>query len=743
MTTTVRISVPDDHIVAATGVLQNPGDVLTEAQRERLDEARDAERPVMVVTKEEAIEAENGSPDGKKTWIFEAENVRDFAFASSRKFLWDALGVEVDGRTVMAMSYWPKEGEPLWSRYSTHAIAHTLDVYGKFTFPYPYPVAISVNGPVGGMEYPMICFNGPRPEEDGTYSARTKYGLISVIIHEVGHNFFPMIVNSDERQWTWMDEGLNTFCQYLAEQEWEEDYPSRRGEPQRIASYLASNNRVPIMTNSESLLQFGNNAYAAPATALNVLRETVMGRELFDFAFAEYSRRWAFKRPMPSDLFRTLEDASAVDLDWFWRGWFYSTDHVDLALAGITQYLLDTEDPDLDKVARRADRDDDPTTLSEARNEGLDRRVERFPELADFYNEFDELDVTEADRTAYQKLIERLEPRELELLATERFFYVIEIENLGGLVMPVIVEVETQDGATAEHRIPAEIWARNDERVKKLLMTESEIVRITLDPHLETADADLSNNAWPREPRTTRFKLFKDKKGSNPMRKAREEEERAKKEAEGGDPEDGDAEGRTMKLVRASIAAVALAAPALAHGFHVSAGEVDLNRESSCLEVAIALSAGDLEIALSRHVGARVRLDGPGAEAICAEYVARTFRLVDPGGRAAPLRWVGWETELFTTWVYFELALDGAGEAPVGSFLENRLLFGVAPEQANTLQLRGGRRPSTTTFTDARPLRRITPELGLAHTARRRPPARGDHGARSARRPGVIGRPSR
>ncbi|MGH9900953.1 MAG: M1 family metallopeptidase, partial [Pyrinomonadaceae bacterium] len=315
----VRITAPDDHVVASTGVLQNPQEVLTAAQRARLEQAKTAKSPVLIVTPEEARLNESNKPRGKKTWVFHADNVRDFAFASSRKFIWDAQLHNVEGNRVMAMSYYPKEGNPLWERYSTQAIMHTLNVYSRYSFTYPYPVAISVNGPVGGMEYPMICFNGPRPEEDKTYTARTKYGLISVVIHEVGHNYFPMIVNSDERQWTWMDEGLNSFLQFLAEQEWEANYPSRRGEPRNITEYMASESQVPIMTNSESIMQFGNNAYGKPATALNILRETVLGRELFDFAFREYSRRWKFKRPMPADFFRSMEDVAGEDLDWFWR----------------------------------------------------------------------------------------------------------------------------------------------------------------------------------------------------------------------------------------------------------------------------------------------------------------------------------------------------------------------------------------------------------------------------------------
>jgi aminopeptidase N len=528
----VRITVPDDHVVAATGVLQNPEEVLSAEQRSRLDQARSAAQPVFIVTPEEAKANQASPATGTKTWIFQAENVRDFAFASSRKFIWDAQGHAVNGAgdPVLAMSFYPNEGEPLWSRYSTHAIMHTLDVYSRYTFQYPYPVAISVNGPVGGMEYPMICFNGPRPEDDGTYGKRTKYGLISVVIHEVGHNYFPMIVNSDERQWTWMDEGLNTFLQVLAEREWEDDYPSRRGEPKDIVGYMTSLDQVPIMTNSESLLQFGNNAYAKPATALNILRESILGRELFDFAFKEYARRWRFKRPMPADLFRTLEDASGIDLDWFWRGWFYSTDHVDIAIDNVHLYELDSRDPDIEKPKLREERDEEPVTLSAQRNQPLPKRVDQYEELKDFYNSYDDLDVTPQDREDYEKLIARLKKKgegEEELLAVERNFYVVDLENVGGLVMPVILDVEYADGSREELRLPAEIWRQDPDRVRKLILTDKEIASITLDPHLETADSDLANNYWPRKPIESRFQLFKRKEPKNPMQEAQE----AKKEA--------------------------------------------------------------------------------------------------------------------------------------------------------------------------------------------------------------------
>ncbi|MDO7651587.1 MAG: M1 family metallopeptidase, partial [Gammaproteobacteria bacterium] len=348
----VDISVPSDHVVSATGVLLNENDVLSPIQKKRMKQARKSEKPMFIITPDEAYDNELEKSTDYKTWSFKAENVRDFAWASSRKFIWDAAGYKQDSKEnplVMAMSFYPKEGEPLWSKYSTEAVMHTMKVYSKYSFDYPYPTAQSVNGPVGGMEYPMITFNGPRTEleDDGTrtYSRSEKEFLIGVVIHEVGHIYYPMIVNSDERQWTWMDEGLNTFVQYLAEQEWDINYRSDRGEPRWMTEFMSSSYQVPIMTNSESLLQFGNNAYGKPATALVVLRETILGRELFDQAFREYSVRWKFKRPTPYDFFRTMEEASGVDLDWFWRGWFYSTDHVDIALNNIHLASLDTLDP--------------------------------------------------------------------------------------------------------------------------------------------------------------------------------------------------------------------------------------------------------------------------------------------------------------------------------------------------------------------------------------------------------------
>lgn len=509
----VAITVPSDHVVASTGVLQNPKSVLSSKERKRLEKAKNASEPVMIVTEEEAREKEKNKEKGKKTWVFEAKNVRDFAFATSRKFIWDAMGVQVGNKRPMAMSYYPKEGNPLWEKYSTKAVAQTLETYSKHTIDYPYPVAISVHTKWIGMEYPMICFNGGRPEADGTYSERTKYGMISVIIHEVGHNFFPMIINSDERQWTWMDEGLNTFCQYLAEKEWDRNYPVRRGPARNIADYMGGDkSRIsPIMTNSESIYQFGNNAYGKPATGLNILRETVMGRELFDYAFKEYARRWAFKHPSPADFFRTMEDASGVDLDWFWRGWFFTTDHCDMNLKEVKWFQINSKNPEVENAKRKEMDDAKPADISEMRDkEWIPKsRLEGDESLHDFYTKLDRYEVINLDRKEYDKYLSNLTDEEKELLNSAKQFYEITVENVGGLVMPLIIKLEYTDGTEEVRRIPAEIWRMSEPTVTKVIITEKEVSRIVLDPYLETADTDLNNNSWPARPQPTRFDLFK------------------------------------------------------------------------------------------------------------------------------------------------------------------------------------------------------------------------------------------
>ncbi len=522
----VEITVPADHVVGATGELQNANVVLTAEQRRRFQLARTSDKPIMIITEAEAREAESKRATGKKKWIFKAKNVRDFAFASSRKFLWDAMGVKQGNNTVMAMSYYPKEGNPLWERYSTRVVAHTLNVYSKHTFDYPYPVAISVHAKWIGMEYPMICFNGGRPEPDGTYSAGTKYGMLGVIIHEVGHNYFPMIVNSDERQWSWMDEGLNTFLQFLTEQEWERNYPSRRGPAHLITDYMKGDKTrmSPIMTNSESIWQFGDNAYGKPATALNILRETIMGRELFDYAFKVYAQRWMFKHPTPADFFRTMEDASAVDLDWFWRGWFFTTDHVDIAMEKVNVYRLNSMNPDVEAERRQLSDRQKRENITIIRNKTTIEKTqtEIYPELMDFYNLKDPYHVQDIDRKDAAEMIAKITPEQKAILDKEMYFYEIHFKNIGGLVMPLIVEFTFADGSTQVQRIPAEIWRMDSKNVSRIFITEKEATKIVLDPFLETADTDVTNNYWQHLPPPTRHDLFKQKvTNQNEMQRGR------------------------------------------------------------------------------------------------------------------------------------------------------------------------------------------------------------------------------
>lgn len=521
----VAITAPNDHVVGAGGELLNPNQVLTPTQLKRWEQAKTASRPVLMVTQEEAEKAEKGKPTGKKTWIYKADNVRDFAFTSSRKFIWDAMQVDVEGKKVWAMSYYSKEGNPLWGKYSTMVVAHTLRSYSKRTIAYPYPVAISCHASAGGgMEYPMISFNGGRPEADGTYSEAVKNGMIGVIIHEVGHNFFPMIINSDERQWSWMDEGLNTFCQYLAEQEWDRNFPARRGEPQSIVPYmrLDQKNQVPIMTNSENIMEFGNNAYAKPATALNILRETIMGRELFDYAFKEYARRWAFKQPYPADFFRTMEDASGVDLDWFWKGWFYGTEPVNQSIETVEWFGIDDQNPVVKKQKEKETFEAKRQTMSNIRNKTdiKETIVEKEKDMNDFYNSFDRFATTEEEKKKYQDYLASLSEEERNLVLSGKNFYVVNFKNKGGLPMPVIVKLQFEDGTDQIMRFPAEIWRLNDVSIKKVIPTDKKVVKWTLDPFYEIADIDTEDNAFPREPaQPTRVQLFKMQRNAapNPM----------------------------------------------------------------------------------------------------------------------------------------------------------------------------------------------------------------------------------
>ncbi len=495
----VNITVPADHIMEATGTLQNRAEVFTPEQLRRYAQAEKSfDKPVVIVTQAEAEAAEKQFSTRKKTWKFKAENVRDFGIATSRKFLLDAMAVQLGGKTVMAVSAYPKEGNPLWGEYSTRIVAHTLKVYSKHTFDYPYPKAVSVHAQDQGMEYPMICWNWGRPEPDGTYTDRVKYGMLGVIIHEVGHNFFPMIVNSDERQWTWMDEGLNTFLQYLTEVEWEPNFPSRRGPAKYIVPYMSGDpgGLEPIMTNSESIRQFGNNAYGKPATALNILRETVMGRDLFDYAFKTYANRWKFKHPTPEDFFRTMEDASAVDLDWFWRGWFYTTDFNDIGIKDVQRFLVSDVPPkNFKQPVNPRQRNSKPAANVYQYKEGS-------PEFtAALAQPFDARNV----KTLDEFLSAKFTPEQRAKLQSPKYFYEVTFHKPGGLVMPILVELTFEDGTKEHHKFPAQIWKFNDQEVSRIFATQKPISKMTIDPKEETADIDLTNNVWPKTEVKSKF----------------------------------------------------------------------------------------------------------------------------------------------------------------------------------------------------------------------------------------------
>ena len=535
----VALTVPNDHVVGATGELQNPAQVLTVAQQKRWNEAKGrgdkpGENPVIIVTQAEAEAAEKAKPTGTKTWIYKADNVRDFAFASSRKFIWDALQPNVEGKRVWAMSLYPKEANPLWGQYSTRLVAHTLRSYSRRTFGYPYPVAYSVHGPIGGMEYPMICFNGARPESDGTYSESTKNFLILVVIHEVGHNFFPMIVNSDERQWSWMDEGLNSFLEGLACLEWDANFPARGIEPQYIVPYmqLDSSKQVAIMSSSDNILPntFGPNAYSKPATGLNILRETIMGRDLFDYAFKEYARRWAFKSPEPADFFRTMEDASGVDLDWFWKGWFYGVQPVDQSLVKVDWFQPSSQNPDVTKTEARTEAQRNLNSISKQRDAATKDQtvVAQDSTMRDFYNRYDPYAVTDDDRKKYQNYVASLTPEERSLAEAGTNFYTLSLQNKGGMPMPVIVRMEFEDGTDSVARFPAEIWRFNDVSINKVIATSKKVKQWTLDPFSEIADINTDDNSFPPVARPTRFQLFKERQrgtasGPNPMQQQRQQ----------------------------------------------------------------------------------------------------------------------------------------------------------------------------------------------------------------------------
>jgi hypothetical protein len=535
----VQMTVPADHIVGGTGECINYSAVLSAAELAKYNQAKTSAEPIEIVTLDQAKKAETEKSKATKTWVFQANNVRDFAWTSSRKFIWDAMGQKIEGKNVMCMSFYGKEAYNLYRPYSTKAVAHTIKTYSDFTIPYPYPVAQSVEAS-NGMEYPMICFNYGRTEKDGTYSESSKNGMLGVIIHEVGHNFFPMIVNSDERQWTWMDEGLNSFVEYLTEELWDNKFPTKRGAAYSIVDYmkLPKDQLEPIMTNSENIERFGPNAYAKPAVGLNILRETIMGRELFDYAFKEYARRWAFKHPTPADLFRTMEDASGEDLDWFWRGWFFSTDACDISLDAVKYAKADVDSKVPASKVKMVKLDaplvnyfDDITKVRNREDKNIQFYTDKDKATQDFYWRYDrgleKYDDTER-RQEVKPPYETLSSEDQAKYAN-KFFYELSFSNKGGLVMPVIVEFTYADGTKAVDRIPAQIWRHNEQHITKFYVQDKEVASIKLDPMRETADIDESNNTWGGKSQPSKFQLFKQKNntvrgqsaGGNPMQNAK------------------------------------------------------------------------------------------------------------------------------------------------------------------------------------------------------------------------------
>ena len=488
----VKITVPSDHIVGASGVLQNPKDVLTSAQLEKFEKAKKTfDSPIIIVSEEEARQKEKTKSTKKSTWEFYAENVRDFAFAHSRKFIWDAMAVKVGDKTPIAQSLYPKEGNPLWSKESTKAIKNALETYSQRTFDYPYPVAYSVHTANQGMEYPMICFNGGRPNKDGTYSQQTLFSMIMVIVHEVGHNFFPMIVNSDERQWSWMDEGLNTFLEKETMRVRYADLATTRGTPQGIVPYMKGekNQMRPIMSMSDNIRQseFGPNAYTKPSAALTLLRETVMGPELFDRAFREYSQRWAFKHPKPADFFRTMEDASAVDLDWFWRGWFFTTDNVDIELSEVKWFRLKNEKTDPEKKGIKVKSGD---LASAANKDGQANDFSSGPQM------FTLMDTPEQ---FYGEFRSRLDDDAIRQRLDGKNIYQVKFKNVGGLATPIVIEWTYKDGSKELEKIPAEVWRINENEITKVFLKDKEVVNIVLDPNGDLADVEVKNNVFPKK----------------------------------------------------------------------------------------------------------------------------------------------------------------------------------------------------------------------------------------------------
>ncbi len=475
----VNITVPENHIVGATGELINTNEVLGSELEEKYSVAKRSPERVFIISEKEALENLKSKAGKTKTWKFKAEKVRDFAFASSQRFIWEGKNVKIGERNVFAHSMYPPEANPIWELNVTKAIEHTLISHSERTFEYPYPHALAVHLNRSGMEYPMICFNGRRPDDDGSYSEYQERRLISLIIHEIGHNFFPMIVNSNERAWAWMDEGLNVFMEYHAEKGWDPDYPSRRGTPKSIIGFMSKEKGelTPIMTPPDIESNLSLNDYWKTSAVLNLLRDLILGPEAFDHAFRTYANRWKFKHPTPADFFRTMEDASGRDLGWFWRSWFFSTDHVDISIDTVQWFTVEGNN----YLSYKSKLDH----IDSSQGESL-----KFNDLLEFGLRSD-TSVVETLRENWNRDWGQKLPKKFHL-------YDLRLKNIGGIPMPISLRVYFENGGSEDFYYPAEVWAKDNSQFSKVIMTEKEVSFFEVDPERKSSDIVQRNNRWPR-----------------------------------------------------------------------------------------------------------------------------------------------------------------------------------------------------------------------------------------------------
>jgi hypothetical protein len=421
----VRISVPREDLVVATGVLQNPTEVWTAEQQARWEKAKSSTETVMIRSADEVGKAETRpAGDGPLTWHFKASKVRTFAFAASDAFILDAASLDGTPDSTLCVSAYPKEATPNWT-HSTQMLRTAMGGFNERWSKFPWPVMTNVNGPERGMEYPQIIFCGSRRDE------RSLYGVTA---HELGHNWFPMVVNTDERRHGWMDEGFNTFIDYYSAWDWfsepDQDAINRRGSgnPSSGGTLMRSTQVLPIDTPPDRLTGGLNGAlsYGKTAQGLVLLRESILGPERFDAAFRTYIRRWSFKSPQPSDFFRSMDDAAGMDLAWFWREWFQETDVLDQAIGSVVQ------------------------------------------PLAAWHKDTGEWTWTPGK---------------------------VVVENRGDMVMPLVFRVTFEGGEQRTVTLPVDIW-NNTNRWTEPIPASAKITSVVIDPETAFPDMDRTNNTW-------------------------------------------------------------------------------------------------------------------------------------------------------------------------------------------------------------------------------------------------------